>query len=65
MPNESRKAGRSFEENRKNLLNDLQASAGSEFVETRVRFQNDDVPIFLGQLKNFERKSREAVLTIK
>jgi len=65
MAKENKKAGLSFEECRKNLLNDLQASAGNKVVEKRVRFQNDDVPTFLGRLKEFERKSREAVLTIR
>lgn len=65
MTEESRKAGLSFEESRKNLLNDLQASAGNKVVEKNVRFHNDDVPTFLGRLKEFERKSRETVLTIR
>ena len=65
MTDGSRKAGLTFEENRKNLLNDLQASATTGVVEKKVHFHNDDVPTFLGRLKKFERKSRETVLTIK
>ena len=65
MANEERKASLSFEENRKNLLNDLQASASTQVIEKRVTFDCDDVPTFLGRLKQFELKSRETILTIR
>jgi len=65
MTNENKKAGLPFEESRKNLLNDLQAGAQNHVVEKKVRFHNDDVPTFLGRLKEFEKKSRTTVLTIK
>jgi|GEM_PF-1310177 len=65
MENETRKAGASFAENRKNMLVELQASAGCGVVEKSVNFDNDDVPTFLSRLKDFERKSREAVIIIK
>ncbi len=64
MGKENKKARLSFEECRKNLLNDLQARAGNKVVEKRVRFQNDDVPTFLGRLNEFERESRKTVLII-
>ncbi len=64
MAKENNKAGLSFKECRENLLNDLRARAENKVVEKRVRFQHDDVPIFLGRLKEFEQKSRKAVLTI-
>ena len=63
MAEENNKAGLSFKECRENLLNDLQARAENKIVTKRIRFQNDDVLIFLGRLKEFERKSRKTVLT--
>jgi len=65
MTDKTKKAGLSFEESRKNLLNDLQASTGSKVIEKNVRFHNDDVPTFLGRLKSFEKKSRKTVLTVR
>ena len=65
MDQENKKAGLSFEECRKKLLSDLQARAGDTVVEKKVQFRNDDVPTFLKRLTAFERKSREAVLTIR
>lgn len=65
MTTETQRACLPFEESRKNLLNDLQAGATNSVVEKKVRFNNDDVPTFLGRLREFEKKSRATVLTIK
>lgn len=65
MTSEEKKAGASFEESRKELSNQLAACARSGVVERRVPFQNDDVPTFLERLKEFERKSRNAYITVR
>ena len=62
MTKENGKEKLSFKECRKNLLNDLQARAGNKVVEKKVRFQNDDVPTFLGRLNKFEQKNQERQL---
>jgi hypothetical protein len=64
MTTETKKAGMSFEESRKNLLAGLQAKAGAGIVEEKVYFDNDDVPTFLNRLREFENKSREAEISI-
>jgi hypothetical protein len=61
----AKKAGLSFAESRKKLLNNLKAGTDDAIVEKKVNFRNDDVPTFLKRLKEFEKKSRSAVLTVK
>ena len=60
-----KRIGLSFKENRENLLSRLRARAGKDIVEKTLSFQSVDVPTFLEKLKDFERRSREVVLTVK
>ncbi len=61
----AKKATLSFADSRKKLLNDLKAGTESRVVEKKINFHNDDVPTFLKRLKEFEQKSRAAVITVK
>ncbi len=65
MERREKRAGLSFTECRRQLLDNLKAGTGKAIVEKKVNFRNDDVPTFLKRLKEFEEKSRAAVLTVK
>lgn len=61
-----RKANMPFEERRKAMLDNMSARANSGSIEEKtIHFQNDDVPNFLKELDEFEKRSRETLLIAK
>lgn len=54
-----------FEERRKELLRRVIESSEGKVYSRPAIFLNNDVPEFLKELDEFERKSRETVLVVK
>lgn len=59
------RAKMSFGQSRKALLTQMTSKAKGKTQEKVIHFLNDDVPIFLKNLDNFEKKSRETRIIVK
>ncbi len=55
----------SFRESRKAILRTMTANAKGDIEERVIRFQNDDVPLFLQTLDAYEAKSRQVKIACK
>lgn len=64
MENKAKKSVVSFEESRTRLLNSFRARVREQIIEKEIHF-SDDVPAFIKQLKEFEKRSRKTVITVK
>lgn len=64
MGSKAKKTVGSFEESRKKLLSKFCARTQDQIVTREIHF-NDDVPLFLEQLAEFEKRSRKTVITVK
>ena len=59
------KISMSFEKNKKNLLKRMISKKSGKTVEQVVEFENDDVPMFLRNLDEFEKKSKKCRIMVK
>jgi len=55
----------SFEDKRKAVRQGLSKATSAAPVTKTIKFRNDDVPLFLKQLRQFERESRKKNLVMK
>ena len=53
-----------FEEKQKKLLENAEKTLGSA-IEVNIIFNNDEIPLFLKKLKEFENESRETKIRCK
>jgi len=59
------KVSMSFEKTKKNLLKRMISKRSGKTVEQVVEFENDDVPTFLRNLDEFEKKSKKCRVMVK
>jgi hypothetical protein len=54
-----------FNKMRKNLLKEMESKANGKIYERIIPFRNNDIPIFLKKMDEFEKRSRKNRLVVK